>query len=827
MGSQRLIKGRVVLHTLLRAGGQVMGAMMIFSAVFLLVPISASIYLLLFDGLWLWLLLRYGSQKNVWLFQRGMFLSMGCSGAFLAVKLLSGHPLRMPRGAESGLLIVAVVEIGAALFLCRGKKNKRERTESEETEEEKNSSQLYPERKYDLDRIVDYVMRFELTGVNAGWGKGKSFLMEHLKKVRAIQDQFEIIQINLLSCALDDVELILIGELEKVFRRSRIYPENSLHLKSLLSGNPWTSMLWDQMGESGAGMTASFDGVRKELDRLDRKILIIFEDIDRISDKATIQKVFSIGEYMSDPSLHIIYQYDAQALEKEGFDRDYLEKYIPYTVNLTHIPYESLVKYMWKELGMEETLLEMDKVRDIPRHMPGQFELERLLKAQLSISTELGAQVSARKVRIFLSELKELLETNPELCRAETIETVCAVVFIKHFFDSKYSLFYIGKSPLQELTLNWEGEAYPLPRLLSRLREEEERRGKAGFALQSFRELMRNSEERVTLALLLLLGYNLELEPLAPGLEKAASEPVKNLRLKEKNEKIDRIVWNVIANGSSELTNAENAIRKLWEDVLSKEPGQPRAQAWNSYQNDMFHRRLRKDNQSIFWFGGGEFLPLFQAMSIMEPGEEKWKQFLEFYFSQYQGKNISRQLIDNLKYCTANSKTVLFQVIRFFNTLEVVGNLNSDRSYQLFLERYMEWAVNLGYCDGMESWMFRFPGTAAEFPDSIIDTLTQYRKELERLKGRQSVSYVAEEFTAIICFIDKNLELIRSSSALPERGPSVQVKDIRSRWVHQEEVDRLKKLRETDPEHFEEELEKSYQEGRIYYREWKDIMALR
>ena len=63
-----------------------------------------------------------------------------------------------------------------------------------------------------------------------------------------------------------------------------------------------------------------------------------------------------------------------------------------------------------------------------------------------------------------------------------------------------------------------------------------------------------------------------------------------NTTQKEKNEKIDRVLWNVLANGTSDITDLENAVNKLFEEVLSKQ-GKEADDAWNKYLDDMYYER--------------------------------------------------------------------------------------------------------------------------------------------------------------------------------------------------------------------------------------------
>ena len=54
---------------------------------------------------------------------------------------------------------------------------------------------------------------------------------------------------------------------------------------------------------------------------------------------------------------------------------------------------------------------------------------------------------------------------------------------------------------------------------------------------------------------------------------------------------------------------------------------------------------------------------------------------------------------------------------------------------------------------------------------------------------------------------------------MSKRGSPIQISKVYSRWPHQEEADRLKKLKKEQPDRFQAELEKSYREGKLYLSE--------
>ena len=97
----------------------------------------------------------------------------------------------------------------------------------------------------------------------------------------------------------------------------------------------------------------------------------------------------------------------------------------------------------------------------------------------------------------------------------------------------------------------------------------------------------------------LLLGYEFGIEILAKDFGDVPVEPIITLKKMDDNEKIDRVIWHTIANGTSELTDKENAILKFKREVLSKS-GKEQQDAWDSYCHDMYEESLSPDNRTIF-----------------------------------------------------------------------------------------------------------------------------------------------------------------------------------------------------------------------------------
>lgn len=400
-----------ITHSPIKALKNLTYTILIISILTLILAPSVLLYLFFFDAIWFVLFLSYGNRKNRFWLMNSLTISLGSTIAFVLMKLLTGRHIRSMTLPEISLLSLGALEVLIAAGLCIKKAKEPCRLTRQ--------PQLYEERKHDLERIRQYIQEFEILGINAGWGMGKSFLMEHLKGDSLLREQFAVIQIDLLSCDLDAVELILVEELEKLFLQERVYPEHSRQLKNLLGKNEWISLLGELVVGNDTGLSASYEGFRQELGKLNRKVLIIFEDIDRIFQQDTIQKIFAISEKISCENLHVVFQYDSRVLTEKGFDRDYLEKYIPYTVNLTEISYEKIVEYQWEELKMAETPLERDEVSRIGVLLPGQFKAARILGVDMDLRMDFRGIASIRKVRVFLSELKKILLSNKEMSGKE------------------------------------------------------------------------------------------------------------------------------------------------------------------------------------------------------------------------------------------------------------------------------------------------------------------------------------------------------------------------------------------------------------------------
>ena len=380
-------------------------------------------YLLLLDVIWGAVFLCTKRGKNKAFLHSCVGISLASACALCAVKLAWGHSPRYPTIWEGILLGLALL---VHLFALRT---------PETTTAESDLPKLYPRRKYDYERVKMYVTNFSMVGINAPWGTGKSFVVDQLKRDPDFLKEFDLISIDLLTCDLDQVERIIIEELDKVFRKHYIHSAHSFHLKGLMGKNQWSNLLWGILGNEGEGIAASLQGFQKELRKLDKKILLIFDDLDRISETNTTKKIFAIAEKIACDHLHVVYQYDISALLRLGFEIEYLEKYLPYSVTLTQIPYKELVEQQWKDIMPKNISITMKSVQSIGDGLRNCSHFSTLLGLNLRIQMDLDKRTTPRKMENFLTELKEMVATNPVMLKERDL-VECVKDSLKGYIDN-------------------------------------------------------------------------------------------------------------------------------------------------------------------------------------------------------------------------------------------------------------------------------------------------------------------------------------------------------------------------------------------------------
>lgn len=666
---------------------------------------------------------------------------------------------------------------------------------------------LFRERKEDLQRTKEYLNRFNIMGINGEWGSGKTYLMKYLQNEKDMQDKYEFVNIYLLSCNLDNLSQILINELEKVLIKYGIYSRYSNSLRKILASNNFIDTLFSSMFLDTNSFTASINGFKNEIRKLDKTLVIVFEDLDRINDANVIKKIFSISENLVGENIKIVYQYDQRNLEmiNECFNRNYLDKYIPYTVNLTQINFYDIVNKVLKEFEDEYEYVKKNDFNFLCIHIRLDWVLREIFNKNIEYSLKIY-NYSIRKVKHFLDEIENTFE-NEEMYRENDLRKAVVIFYlIKHFDYDIYNKFTLSKGLIETFTLNFNGKEYTIDEIIYKFKNNE-------LNSRDIDKILTNDLNRRVLGYLFLIEYRFN------NKEKRGIEILEETELElgnnNYNDKINRVFWHLLCKGKSEYTDMEQMVKVLKRDVLSLSDDKM-IEGFNNFMNKMYNEKYKDETGNIvsFYMGIPGFHTLFQAMSIATSKESDWLKFLSFYFTYKKVDTVNLELIRCLKYCNLRSKNVYFFVINKFNDLKVISNMNGHDSYWQFLLKYLTALSSFGYINTHNV------RSALELKDNNhdVDILKEilFRpmlQELKLLKERIPIEEPKKEIDVIIKFINKNIEIISKDTALKEESPikiSTQVYSGKNNI----EIERLNGLNCTETELLKE-IEESYQNGKI------------
>lgn len=322
---------------------------------------------------------------------------------------------------------------------------------------------LFSERTYDLLRIVNYLRKFNLIGVVSKWGDGKSFLFEMLKK--ECGSRYYVVKIGVMSVTIDTVEKFILNEINYLLEFENIFSSASTKINNMLSSQSSLSFVGD-MFLTTHSFTDQIKVLKEDVLKLKKRIVLVFEDIDRIADELVIYKIFSIAETLSSDHIKIVFQYnEMDLLNVLKRDKSYLEKYIPHTVNLTSLSFKKVVGVLCdtkkysnvtkKDFSFIYLYVPIPSAISEKLHLTGNFKL-------------LLPSFSIRKILIFLEDVDNSMNNYKN--SSDELEKRCLIMFytVKHFFYDIYNKITLDRDFLDVDLFEFDDETLTLRDLLNR-----------------------------------------------------------------------------------------------------------------------------------------------------------------------------------------------------------------------------------------------------------------------------------------------------------------------------------------------------------------------
>ena len=756
---------------------------------FAAINIDFKIYLTMAVLLGILLGVRYPRNKNLDFFWKVNIAFWGNFLAYVLVKFFKG--CRFHGDMEDGAYIIYMLILVVNGIILWPKKRKDTQIQDEQ---EQQDAELFRERISDIQRLEEYLQSFSIVGINGPWGSGKSFLVDHLDK-----NSWIAVKIDLLACNLDEIQTVLLNELDRTLKSEGIFSAYSPKLKKILKKDGLISDIGQIFLRDDTTYSEALTGFADDLKKLPKPLMIIFEDLDRIDRPDVIRKILGISEKLAKENIKFIYQYDEKnLLEKDGFDRKYLEKYIPTVVNLTEISFSDLLDHVFGETGVLKR--EDFKFLERPVYPPVSFGWKFVPKP----FTLRIPDVTARKVEHFSKELQIFMKQENTIYQEHKREVIVFFV-IKHLFDEVYDKLIPGKSLEETFTFSYSDYNDTITYWWMYCNNE---KNKANLA-----DIFFSAENHLSAVMISLFQYEWDIYELKKDFQSAATESVQNIQKKNKNEQIDRIIWNLLCSGKSEYTDQYRIIRLLQEEVLSQKP-EEQEKAFEDLWEKLFRGEHwgteKNDNHTIFKIGVPSMISLFQANRVAGINAEQWIKFLDFYFEYKKVASITAELIECLNYCDLSQRKTFLYVLKKFVSLKVTGNMNHHGAYRIFLDHYLTELSGLGYIDTEEVVLVR--QMKAEvldvngIKDDVIDKL---KKKMLRLRKQIPLAAIHDEIDLILRFLDKNIELMEKKEKLKVPKGSCK-SEIHTQLPHQELVDEIQN-REFGDEEFSQEIEKYYE----------------
>ena len=379
---------------------------------------------------------------------------------------------------------------------------------------------LYQERKELFDAILEYITNHSVVGINSVYGNGKSTIVEALKTQK--EKEWNFITISLLSTKVENVEFYIVREIERFLESNGMYTNSISKIKSLFS-HDFSFCIGELLFEKQSyedQMRNFVDDIRG----LKKVIVLNFEDIDRISDKEHVKKIFAICDSLlkyeskfpvEDRFIKVIYQCNIDTLnnmfQDECGEKRYVEKFIPRTFSLNPLTGEFFKRVL------ENNQNEFKNIKDVQFDFLNANLKHELLQQEASYSF-LGHSI--RGIEQVLDNVNSTFERDGTLAvsKPQDVEPVIVFYIAKYFLPRVYEMLEENvESVKQKMFYDKDGKVYSFAEIREMISVKKENE-KSIYGAMSFRSVPGDffnenfnktfKENREALFFLILLGYN-------------------------------------------------------------------------------------------------------------------------------------------------------------------------------------------------------------------------------------------------------------------------------------------------------------------------------
>ena len=590
---------------------------------------------------------------------------------------------------------------------------------------------LYESHKYDAEYIIKFLFESKLKtlGVSGRYGTGKTIIIREIMKFTKSSRNIYV-EITPLACSIEEMPTYIVGQIEKVLKSKGIYTDNTRQIINTIQNGYLSSL----MGFFDKNQTLSelYFNLCDMVKSLDLNITIIVDDLDRVYDVKQIETIFIILDSIVSEKCKIIYLYDSEGLsnkfqEKGGYR--YIEKYIQDEYTLKNLSFRDLV------------LIENDIVRKTGSDSKDNkiYEMIRYEANYIENSTRIyrysGDDLGFDKYKLTPRMINKIVHMTykrlSDIGYRESIKGFERIVFRFYIFDFyfpgfkhqihnkiKFGSYFTFNYKNAEMTLEQVLEKYfdAMAHALKDLDSEKQ------FA--EYVDFVHSGNNADKLLALEILGYSIDTFRKYIMRETMSDASQFNLHPNEvaynnlfinlnydaaynnimyNNDKIARIVSNLISLSNSEYTDDERFVKDFRTEVLSKTE---MVDAFKKYKFNQY-----KDNsQTTDIIGLDEFTSIFNSFKKGVASEADWNRMMELYY-MYLVKNddiiFSDDILKNINlfgFCSYTAGIYAFMIMSKFifkdyenKYLDVLSIPKLMMLIKEFLENYFEVHISFYY----------------------------------------------------------------------------------------------------------------------------------
>lgn len=541
---------------------------------------------------------------------------------------------------------------------------------------------LFPERRKDLNRILHYLQRENIIGVDAKWGMGKTYLIDNMIRDPHIKKEYDIVEMDVLTCNEDQLVSVLFHDLDKILNKNGILSMESDLVRLAFSRQINLRTIINMFIDTPYGYARQLEEFKQQLSMTRKKILIVYEDIDRIKDALVIKKIFSINEKLSSHHIKVIYQYDQKHLDEIGLSRSYIEKYIPYVIELTPVSFKELVGKLLFELNINHVALYVDDFKTISENITKAHLLEDWPDRVESVpawSREFDIEYTPRKVKAFISDVLLFLEKYPIYNEEENKRQLIHFMYLKHIMPDCYAQLPFEGYFLNQIKYSVDNEMLTIQEVIKKY--------------PSGIKIFEDKQNRINFLILEFLGYK-------QYIPDDTDERLK-VYYSERNFRLDLRYKYIRTSGSELFTLQEKYAHRIIDEVLSKEDIDERIKSWN----EIFPQSDNQQSVLEALRPASNFVAMMTAFTSYDISIEQEKRFLELFFiKRYEPNCFDREYIDMISLAHLKKPVIFDYIMEKTTDLKVKNNFLSYGKFIDFLNVFSMELSHHGYTLSSKRW---------------------------------------------------------------------------------------------------------------------------